>query len=76
MQNIDQNKILLSHSQYENGKFGNEKVGIKKRACYCFEDIIKIEDFDFDNILFVEKSYENILICDDSYKTLKKSKLT
>ena len=39
--------------------------------CYCFDDIIKLEDFDFDfdNILIDEKSNENILIYDISYKT-------
>ena len=29
-----------------------------------------LEDFDFDNILIDEKSHENILIYDISYKTL------
>ena len=32
--------------------------------------IIKTEDFDFDNVLIDEKSYENILIFNISYKTL------
>ena len=36
---------------------------------YHFDDIIKIEDFDFDNILLGKKSYHNILI-HISYKTL------
>ena len=31
---------------------------------------IRIEDFDFNNILFNETSYENILIYDILYKTL------
>ena len=31
---------------------------------------IKIEDFDFDNILIDEKSYENVLFYNISYKTL------
>ena len=31
---------------------------------YYFHDVIKFEDFDFDNILMYEKSYENILIYD------------
>ena len=38
--------------------------------CYCFDDIIKLEDLDLDNILIYEKSHENILICDILYKTL------
>ena len=38
-------------------------------SCYYFDDIIKQEDFDFDNILIDEKSHENILIYDISHKT-------
>ena len=37
--------------------------------CY-FDDTIKLEDFDIDNILVDEKSRENILIYDVSYSTL------
>ena len=37
---------------------------------YYFDDIIKLEDFDLHNILIDEKSQENILIYDISYKTL------
>ena len=43
----------------------NEKlkeIAIKNCMCYYFNDIIEIEDFDFDNILKDEKSYENILV--------------
>ena len=40
-----------------------------------FDDIIKLEDFDFNNILIDEKLYENILIYDILYKTLISSKL-
>ena len=43
---------------------------IKNRMCHYFEDIIKIEDFGFDNILLNEKSYKNILVYDISYKSL------
>ena len=46
-----------------------KKVNIKNRTCYYFDDIIKLEDFDLDNILIDEKSHENILIYDISYKT-------
>ena len=38
--------------------------------CYYFDDLIKFEDFDLDNILIDEKSHENILIYDISYKNL------
>ena len=34
---------------------------IKNRKCYYFDDIIKIEDFDLDDIL-IDETYENILV--------------
>ena len=37
-------------------------VCIKNRTCFYFDDIIKLEDFDLDNILIDEKSHENILL--------------
>ena len=52
----------------ENNEF--KGVCIKNLTCYYFDDIIKLEDFDLDNILIDEKSHENILIFDISYKTL------
>ena len=48
----------------------SKKVRIKNRACYYFDDITKLEDFDLHNTLIDEKSHENILIYDISYKTL------
>ena len=56
----------------ENNELKN--VRIKNRMCYNFDDIIKLEDFDFDNISINEKSYQNILIYDISYKTIFGSK--
>ena len=47
-----------------------KEIDIKNRMCYYFDDIIKIKGFDFNNILIEEKSFENILICNISYKTL------
>ena len=38
--------------------------------CYYFDDIIKLEGFDLDNILKDKKSHKNILISDILYKTL------
>ena len=35
---------------------------------YFFDDIIKIEDFNLNNILIDEKLYENILVYNISYK--------
>ena len=37
----------------ENNEFS--KIRIKNRTCYYFNDIIKIEDIDFDKILIDEK---------------------
>ena len=44
----------------ENNEF--YKVRIKNPTCYYFNDVIKLEDFDFDNVLIDKKSYENVLI--------------
>ena len=43
-------------------------------TCYHFDDIIKTQDFDLDNILIYEKSYGSILVLNISYKTLNDSK--
>ena len=51
-----------------------KKLSIKNPTCYYFDDIIKLEDFKLDNILIDEKSQENILIYDISYKILIGSK--
>ena len=34
-----------------------KEIDIKNRTCYYFDHIIKIEDFDLDNILIDEKCY-------------------
>ena len=47
-----------------------KEVNIKYCACYYFYYTIKIEDFDFGNILIDEKSYKNNLIYNISFKTL------
>ena len=50
---------------------GNLKeININSCTYYSFDDIIKIEDFDSDNNLLEEKSYENILVYNISYKNL------
>ena len=38
-----------------------KRVFLKNCTCYYFDDIIKWEDFDVDNILIDQKSHENIL---------------
>ena len=47
-----------------------KEIDIKIRTCYYFDGIIKIEDFNLDNILIDEKSYENISVSNISHKTL------
>ena len=45
-----------------------KEIVIKNCTCYYFDDIIKIDEFDFDGILIDEKSYENIVVYRISYK--------
>ena len=52
----------------ENNEF--KKVCIKNRTCRYFDDIVKLDDFDLDNILIHENSHGNILTYDISYKIL------
>ena len=52
-----------------------EETEIKNCICYYFDDIIKIEDFNLDDILTIEESYINILFYNISYKTLIDDKL-
>ena len=47
-----------------------KEIDIKNCMYYYFHDIIKIEDFNLDNILTDEKSCKNILVYNISYKTL------
>ena len=53
-------------------KIMNLKIRVVLKDCTCFQfnDIMKLEDFDIDNILINKKSHENILIYDIPYKTL------
>ena len=47
-----------------------KEIDTEKLTCSYFDYIIKIVEFDFNNTLPDEKSYENILIYTISYKTL------
>ena len=47
-----------------------KEINTISRTCYYFDDIIKFEDFNIDNILIDEKSYKNILVYNISYKSL------
>ena len=48
----------------------SKKVCIRIRECYYFDDIIKLGDFGFDNILIGEKSHKIVFIYDISYNPL------
>ena len=52
----------------------SKEINIKNCTCYYFDDIIKIEDFDLDNILIDGKSCKNILLYNISYKSSIDSK--
>ena len=51
-----------------------KEINIKNCISYYFDVVIKIEDFDFDNIFLDEKSHKNILVYDISYETLIRAK--
>ena len=68
MENNEFGKSYEMENKMKNNEF-LKKVCIKNRTCYYY-DIIKLEDFDLDNILIDGKSHENILIYGISYRTL------
>ena len=54
-----------------------KETDIKSRTCYYFDDLLRIIDISFDNILLDKnsyKTYKNILIYDISYKTFMGTK--
>ena len=53
-----------------NNNYELKEINIKNRTRFYFDDIIKIEHLDLDNILIDEKSYEHILVYNISYRTL------
>ena len=56
MQNVGQNwktSCRTNNLKMENNEF--KIVSIKNRTCFYLDDIIKIEDLDFDNILLDKK---------------------
>ena len=52
-----------------------KEINTKNGTRYYFNYIIKNEDFDLDNILIDEKSYENILVYNILHKTVDGAKL-
>ena len=51
-----------------------KKLALNYYSYYYFDDTFELENFNLDNILIDEKSHENILIYDISYKTLSDPK--
>ena len=51
-----------------------EEPDTKNHTCYYFDDIMKVRDIDFGNILLEVKIYKNTLIYHISYKTFMGSK--
>ena len=51
-----------------------KKIDIKNCTCHYFDDIMRVEDIDFDYILLDERSYKNILTHDISCKTFMGAK--
>ena len=51
-----------------------KEINIKNHACYYVDEIIKIKDFNVDNIVTDEKSYENFLVYDILHKSLINSR--
>ena len=51
-----------------------EYINIKNRTYYFFDDIIKLKEFDPNNIKFDKKLYKNILIYYVTYVTIKDRK--
>ena len=67
-QNIGQKETLLPTNHMEMNEL--KKVYIKNRTSYYFDDMIKMKNFGFHNVLMDEKSYENNFIYKISYETL------
>ena len=60
------NKYILKIESNDKSK----EIDIENSTCYYFDDVIKIEDFDLDNILTNEKLHGNVLVYNISYKNL------
>ena len=69
--NIYINKCIIKIESNDKLK----EIDIKNRKCYNFDDIIKTEDFDPDNVLMDEKAYENNLYYNSLYKNKQNFKI-
>ena len=67
-------QIKKVQHKMENKEF--RKVCVKNHACYYFDGMTKLEDFDSDNVLLDEKSHKMFLIYDISCKSLIDSNKT
>ena len=47
-----------------------KEIDIKNRTCYYFDDIMRVIDIDFNDILLDKKSYENILLDKKLYENI------
>ena len=65
-QNYYINKCIIKTKSNDKLK----EIDNKNRTCCYINDIIKIEDFDLDNVLTGKELYENILVYNISYKSL------
>ena len=61
--------MLNKKVQYNMENNELKKVCIKNSTYYYFDDVIKLEDFDLENILIDQKSHEIILTYDIPNKT-------
>ena len=57
---INKSKTLIKH-------ISRDRKRGRNRTCFYFNDTIKFENFDLDNILIDKKSYGNILVHKISY---------
>ena len=67
---ITNDKLMNDKFKNMDSKDALKEIDIKNCTCYYFDDIIRIEDFNIDNISIDEKSYVKILVYNISYKFL------
>ena len=58
MQNIGKKKQYWCTNNIKMKNNELNKVRINNRICYYFDDIVKFEDFNFDNVLIDEKYFD------------------
>ena len=48
----------------------SKEIVVKSRMCHYYDNIIKFEGFSLDNNVIDEKSYQNVSVCQTSYKNM------